>query len=111
MTEHTHFTSWEERQESQAKRAEWSWGREKDWARGTRQLFPKALRAVTLARELVSFGCAQEAGLGPGAAAAAKSLQLRLTLCDPRDSSPPGSAIPGILQARALEWVIFFSNA
>ena len=37
-------------------------------------------------------------------AAAAKSLQSCLTLCDPIDSSPPGSAIPGILQARTLEW-------
>ena len=46
------------------------------------------------------------------AAAAAKSLQLCLTLCDPRDGSPPGSPIPGILQARTLEWVaISFSNA
>ena len=46
------------------------------------------------------------------AAAAAKSLQLCLTLCDPRDGSPPGSLIPGILQARTLEWVaISFSNA
>ena len=46
------------------------------------------------------------------AAAAAKSLQSCLTLCDPIDSSPPGSPIPGILQARILEWVaIFFSNA
>ena len=45
-------------------------------------------------------------------AAAAKSLQLCLTLCDPIDGSPPGSAIPGILQARTLEWVaISFSNA
>ena len=44
--------------------------------------------------------------------AAAKSLQSRLTLCDPTDSSPPGSPIPGILQARTLEWVaISFSNA
>ena len=42
----------------------------------------------------------------------AKSLQLCLTLCDPIDSSPPGSPIPGILQARTLEWVaISFSNA
>ena len=39
------------------------------------------------------------------AAAAAKLLQSCLTLCDPRDGSPPGSAIPGILQARTLEWV------
>ena len=38
-------------------------------------------------------------------AAAAKSLQSCLTLCDPIDSSPPGSAVPGILQARTLEWV------
>ena len=40
-----------------------------------------------------------------GHAAAAKSLQLCPTLCDPIDSSPPGSPVPGILQARALEWV------
>ena len=46
------------------------------------------------------------------AAAAAKSLQSCLTLCDPIDSSPPGSPIPGILQARTLEWVaISFSNS
>ena len=46
------------------------------------------------------------------AAAAAKSLQSYLTLCDPIDGSPPGSPIPGILQARTLEWVaIAFSNA
>ena len=38
-------------------------------------------------------------------AAAAKSLQSCPTLCDPIDGSPPGSAIPGILQARTLEWV------
>jgi len=45
-------------------------------------------------------------------AAAAKSLQSCPTLCDPRDSSPPGSPIPGILQARTLEWAaISFSNA
>ena len=45
------------------------------------------------------------------AAAAAKSLQSCPTLCDPRDNSPPGSPIPGILQARVLEWgAIAFSN-
>ena len=45
-------------------------------------------------------------------AAAAESLQSCLTLCDPIDSSPPGSPVPGILQARTLEWVaISFSNA
>ena len=44
--------------------------------------------------------------------AAAKSLQLCPTLCDPIDSSPPGSPVPGILQARTLEWVaISFSSA
>jgi len=46
------------------------------------------------------------------AAAAAKSLQSCLTLCDHIDRSPPGSPVPGILQARTLEWVaISFSNA
>ena len=46
------------------------------------------------------------------AAAAAMSLQSCPTLCDPRDGSPPGSLVPGILQARILEWVaISFSNA
>ena len=42
----------------------------------------------------------------------AKSFQSCLTLCDPVDGSPPGSPVPGILQARTLEWVaISFSNA
>ena len=46
------------------------------------------------------------------AAAAAKALQSCPTLCDPIDGSPPGSAVPGILQARTLEWVaISFSSA
>ena len=46
------------------------------------------------------------------AAAAAKSLQSCPTLCNPIDGSPPGSSIPGIIQARTLEWVaISFSNA
>ena len=45
------------------------------------------------------------------AAAAAKSLQSCPTLCDPIDGSPPGSAVPGILQARILEWIaIAFSG-
>ena len=48
----------------------------------------------------------------PAAAAATKSLQSCLTLCDPIDGSPSGSPIPGILQAKTLEWVaISFSNA
>ena len=44
------------------------------------------------------------------AAAAAKSLQSCLTLCDPIDSSPPGSPVPGILQTRILEWVAISSS-
>ena len=48
----------------------------------------------------------------PAAAAAAKLLQSCPTLCDPIDGSPPGTPIPGILQARTLEWVaISFSKA
>ena len=50
--------------------------------------------------------------LPTAAAAAAKSLQSCLTLCNPIDGSPPGSPVPGILQERTLEWVaISFSNA
>ena len=46
------------------------------------------------------------------AAAAAKSFQSCPTLCDPKDGSPPGSPVPGILQAKTLEWVaISFPNA
>ena len=55
---------------------------------------------------LVMNGC--ESYTIKKAAAAAKSLQLCPTLCDPRDSSPPGSPVPGILQARTLEWVAIF---
>ena len=44
------------------------------------------------------------------AAAAAKSLQSCLTLCNPRDGSPPGSSVHGILQARTLEWVAISSS-
>ena len=49
------------------------------------------------------------ASLDSAAAAAAKSLQSGPTLCDPRDGSPPGSPVPGILQARTLEWVAISS--
>ena len=50
--------------------------------------------------------------MSAAAAAAAKSLQACPTLCDPIDGSPPGSSVPGILQARTLEWVaISLSNA
>ena len=48
----------------------------------------------------------------PAAASAAKSLQSSPTLCDPIDGSPPGLPVPGILQARTLEWVaISFPSA
>ena len=55
--------------------------------------------AATLVRILQGLGELQET-----AAAAAKLLQSCPTLCDPIDGSPPGSAVPGILQARTLEW-------
>ena len=61
------------------------------------------MRACTGSRALDFGSCA---------AAAAKSLQSCLSLCDPIDGSPPGSGVPGILQARTLEWVaISFSSA
>ena len=50
------------------------------------------------------------AAAAAAAAAAAKSLQLCLTLWDPIDGSPPGSPVPGILQARTLEWVAISSS-
>ena len=61
------------------------------------------LHLIPLVRFLVMWAAA---------VAAAKSLQSCPTLCDPIDGSPPGSPVPGILQARTLEWVaISFSNA
>ena len=57
-------------------------------------------------------GCGFNMNAAAAAAAAAKSLQSCPTLCDSRDGSPPGSPVPGILQARTLEWgAIAFSNA
>ena len=69
-------------------------------------------RAPTQCVSLMNAKEDGEGGLGiPAAAAAAKSLQSCPTLWDPRDGSPPGSLVPGILQARTLEWVaISFSN-
>ena len=67
-------------------------------------------KAVVL--PVVIYGCESWNIKKVAAAAAAKSLQLCPTLCDPIDGSPPGSPVPGILQARTLEWVaISFSNA
>ena len=61
---------------------------------------------------MASWNREVSSGYAAAAAAAAKSLQSCPTLCDPIDSSPPGSPVPGILQARTLEWVaISFSNA
>ena len=62
--------------------------------------------------ELVSLASPALAGrfLTSAAAAAAKSLQSCPTLCDPIDGSPPGSPVPGILQARILEWVAISSS-
>ena len=64
----------------------------------------KTWHQVTLGKDLGD-------GINEVCAAAAKSLQLCLTLCDPIGGSPPGSPVPGILQARILEWVaISFFN-
>ena len=87
------------------------------WGNSERLYFsgaPKSLQIVTAAME-IKDDCSLEEKLWQTydqPAAAAKSLQSCPTLCDPIDGSPPGSAIPGILQARTLEWVsISFSNA
>ena len=62
--------------------------------------------------KVYSSGPTGPPGKSLAAAAAAKSLQSCPTLCDPIDGSPPGSPVPGIPQARTLEWVaISFSNA
>ena len=62
-------------------------------------------------KEFIRCACV-EGWASQVAAAAAKSLQSCLMLCDPIDGSPPGYPIPGILQARPLKWVaISFSNA
>ena len=67
---------------------------------------------VSQARPFYASAALVSSSANSAAAAAAKSLQSRPTLCDPTDGSPPGSSIPGILQARTLEWVaISFSNA
>ena len=72
---------------------------------------PKSLQMVIAARKLKDT-CSLEKSYDQPAAAAAKSLQSCPTLWDPKDGSPLGSSVPGILQARTLEWVaISFSNA
>jgi len=68
-------------------------------------------KSCGLLSTVFSLGCMVEINLYHSDAAA-KSLQSCPTLCDPIDSSSPGSPVPGILQARILEWVaISFSNA
>ena len=75
---------------------------------------PKVTCCITAFNILKGQNCKDREYKGAAAtaaAAAAKLLQLCPTLCDPIDGSPPGSAIPGILQARTLEWVaISFSS-
>ena len=78
------------------------------------QFQPEKLLVLSLKENLhqIRTNCKFKVKRLPAAAAAAKSLQSCPTLCDPIDGSPPGSAVPGILQARTLEWIaISFSNA
>ena len=96
----------------------------KRWQENTEELYKKDLHdpdnhggVITPTHlELDILECEVKWALGSitmnKAAAAAKSLQSCPTLCDPIDGSPPGSPVPGILQARTLEWVaISFSSA
>ena len=84
----------------------------------SRNVYKHTTRNTWSGAESTSFGDGSLLSFFPAiwttllaAAAAAKSLQSCLTLCDPTDGSPPGSPITGILQARTLEWVaISFSN-
>ena len=61
-------------------------------------------------KEAMQLLAASASAAASAAAAAAKSLQSCPTLCDPTDGSPPGSPVPGILQARTLEWVAMSSS-
>ena len=71
-----------------------------------------SLRGHGLGEEVTASWLLRVIAAAAGDAAAAKSLQSCPTLCDSMDGSPPGSTVPGILQARTLEWVaISFSNA
>ena len=97
-----------------------SWAQLSDWTTTTMETdqagwgsISQLVKNAPAMREtwVQSLGCGDPLEKGK-AAAAAKSLQSCPTLCDPIDSSPPGSSIPGILQARTLEWVAMsFSNA
>ena len=73
---------------------------------------PRAPSSRALSCHQFGVGWAGETAIVWGSAAVAKSCQSCPTLCNPRDGNPPGSPVPGILQARTLEWVaISFSNA
>ena len=67
-------------------------------------------RDVMTLNAVVTYKMSQNLFSNNPAATAAKSLQSCPTLCNPMDGSPPGSAIPGILQARTLEWVAISSS-
>ena len=104
-------------------RCDWKVGKEEEWVEGkwsgrwdwrSRQTrWYKTLLTSAWGLDLhVWFNRKSLRVFNWGPAAAAKSLQSCLTLCNPIDGSPPGSPVPGILQARTLEWVaISFSNA
>ena len=90
------------------------WFKPKKYSEIKSQTLTSRLDRANLGHPTVVFPlqCGQSPLPSPTAAAAAKSLQSCPTLYDPIDGSPPGSPVPGILQARTLEWVaISFSNA
>ena len=64
------------------------------------------MRQIRLFGGFPGSSAGKESTCNAGAAAAAKSLQSHPTLCDPIDGSPPGSSVPGILQARILEYFL-----
>ena len=77
-----------------------------------RTSFGGVLESLVGLHRTIQIQLLQHYWLGHAASAAAKSLQLCLTLYNPTDGSPPGFPVPGILKARTLEWVaISFSNA
>ena len=87
----------------------WGWGQGSAWATN---LLCDTWQITTLPSSQKGSCSLHAVQTCHAAAAAAKSLQSCPTLCDLIGSSPPGSAVPGILQARTLEWVaISFSNA
>ena len=70
------------------------------------------IKKLIYMRPIMRESFSRQVDMKSAAAAAAKSLQSCPNLCDPIDGNPPGSPVPGILQARTLEWVaISFSNA